>query len=44
MGKNFRPFQKFRFPIIIIFPAFRAGGGDLPNCPEKKYGNIFAVL
>ena len=37
---NFRPFQKLKFPTIIIFPAFWAEGKNLPNRPKKKYGNI----
>ena len=36
-GINFGPLQKFRFPTIIIFPAFWARGKNLPNHPEKKY-------
>ena len=40
----FGPPQKFRFPIIIIFPTL--WGKNLPNPPEKKYSmaDVSAVL
>ena len=39
-SKKFVALQMFRFSTIIMFPAFLAGGKNLPNHPEKKYGNI----
>ena len=30
---------KFRFPTIIIFVAFWAGGKNSRDCLEEKYGN-----
>ena len=37
-GKNFGPLKSF--PTIIIFVIFWTGGKNLPDCLEKKCGNI----
>ena len=39
-GYKFWTSQKFRFPTIIIFVIFLAGGKNSPDYLEKKYGNI----
>ena len=41
---NLRPIQKFRFPPVIIFPAFWAGGKNLPNRPERSMVVLTDIL
>ena len=39
-GQKFWTSSNFRFLAIIIFLVFWTDGKNLPNRPEKKYGNI----